>query len=124
MRLKRVSVTHGARHAAFIADCGEYPKTVSPEFSALCGELIGQDTAEQIQARIAHEGTVNGYRENSTESYGRESERGDASAFTLHAVGAGVDCELSEVERVVCATSGHAGMSDNTSETAGETAGE
>lgn len=87
--MKRLNTTHAARHAAFVADMGgEYPRNTSPEFQALCGELIGQDTPAMIQDRIAAQGTLQGYIENSPETYGRKC----ATLVPHSIVGGGLDC--------------------------------
>lgn len=115
MTKNRTSYTHAARHAEWLADGGLRNADHAPELaalSALSAELIGQDTPEQIQARIASEGTVNGYRENCPELYGRDLDKGDASAYTLHTrTGGFADCELDEISRTVVASASHQGAS-------------
>lgn len=77
----------------------------------LSRELVGIDTPEMIQARIASEGTVQGYRENCPELYGRATQAPFAMFAnglpTFHKPGATADCELSEVESALVQTAGH-----------------
>ena len=65
-----------ARQARFEQEEGMksfHPVTLESEaraLDALCGELVGIDTPEQKQARVAMESTAQGNRENSPELYG------------------------------------------------------
>lgn len=110
----RQSYTHTARHALFVQDMGgEYPTSTSAEFNALCAELVGQDTPEMVQARIAMESTAQGYRENSPETYGRtlretrQKYLGDVHNYKPSMAGNDCSPELSEVESALVSTMGH-----------------
>jgi len=96
--MKRLSYTHQQRHAAFVAEMGgEYPQKMSPEFNSLCAELIGVDTPAMIQDRIAAQGTLQGYIENSPETYGRKC----ATLVPHSIVGAGLDCSPDNGEDII-----------------------
>lgn len=99
--MKRINTTHAARHAAFVAELGgEYPRTMAPEFHALCGELIGQDTPTMIQDRIAAQGTLQGYVENAPELYGRK-----CATLEPHGIAGGADCDADNGEEIVTSDS-------------------
>jgi hypothetical protein len=116
---KRQSFTHNARHAVFLADMGEttgtYQSIMQPsaEFNALCAELVGVDTPEMVQNRIACESTAQGNRENSPETYGRTLRQtrqkylGDVHNYKPSMAGNDCGPELSEVESALVSTMGH-----------------
>lgn len=100
-----------ARQATFIEEFGADFKTVTAptdEFKALCLELVGVDTEEMKQNRIACESTAQGYRENSPELYGRSSTPMFPNGMpVLHGGGNSCDLELSEMEKTVVSSMGH-----------------
>ena len=111
-----------ARQAAFRLEMGgQYPVAMSAEFVALCAELVGIDTPEIIQNRIAHEG-LPGYREgvrNLDGTYCRcdnADEAGAASAYVFHAPGAGADCDCDETTAALIATTTHSSGSEAVAE--------
>lgn len=105
-----------ARQAAFRAEFGGDYKTITartPEFSALCAELIGDDTTAAANRR-ADEG-LNGFRENSPELYGRRQIIDVGAGYSIAAsVGAACDCELSETESALVKTTAHTSGGANT----------
>lgn len=108
-----------ARQAAFRAEMGgEFPREMSPEFQALCAELIGQDTPEMVQNRIAAEGTVQGYCDGkvlSDGSYARESgpEVDFGTGYRMHSPGIDAQAEVDEIGQAIMSTATHKGQSDN-----------
>lgn len=100
--MKRLNTTHAVRHAAFVAEFGgEYPRNTSPEFQALCGELIGQDTPAMMQDRIAVQGTLQGYIDNSPETYGRK-----CATLAPHGIADGASCDVDNGEELTLANGG------------------
>lgn len=113
MKHNKTSPQTIARKAAFLAETGLVdfsPDSLQSDLAplgALCAELIGQDTPEQAQARLADVGTVQGYTENSPELYGtlrqtRQKYFGDVRA--CHASGASCDVELDPVDKALATT--------------------
>lgn len=109
---KRQSFTHVKRHAEFVNEMGgEYGNLIpaNRHFAALCGELVGVDTPEILQARIAHEGS-NGYRENNEDTYGMtERELAMRYGASVSMVSGAQDCdqELDETSQALVNATGH-----------------
>lgn len=107
---KRLNFTHNQRHAAFVAEMGEYPKTVPGDLLALSSELIGKDTPEMELDRKRDTFGILNLRENSPETYGQSiAQQQKKYGATVRMVARGVNCdvEMSEVESVVVKSTGH-----------------
>lgn len=112
-----------ARQAKWIEEYGANFKTVTAptqEFNELVKELIGVDTNEMKQNRIAHESTAQGYRENykpGEVSYKQKTHSrtgvvyspsfvSDEIGSPIH-IGQDCDLELNEIEQEIVKSSGH-----------------
>lgn len=105
-----------ARQARFEAEEGcrsFHPSTLENELRALdaiCGELIGIDTPEQKQARVAMESTAQGYTEGKANLDGSYSyDKASAPIYpnglpVLHSPGIDCDVELDEIGASLVAT--------------------
>lgn len=112
--MKRLSFTHGIRlaeHKALMVALKRGVTHPGHPLHNLAKELIGIDTPDIVQNRIACESTTQGNRENSPELYGRtlretrQKYMGDVHNFKP--TKSNCDPELNEIESIIVAKSGH-----------------